>query len=190
MEVQWAAEIHEENLKKLAQMSETEILETKKTLEETMDVKLIEYLRHGKKRKTSKILTEQQSMQHSISPRHKTEIDINVSSNKKIKFPSNNKDDMAMDCECNTSSLPRDLQEILQEGKEKGWVHMDIPEPDKFKWMEDLSLDTKNETDPNEWYNARFDFNGKYIYIIYIYYMITFRFIIILNLFNHPRFFV
>lgn len=41
---------------------------------------------------------------------------------------------------------------------------MDLLEPEKLKWMEDLPEQTKKQTEPvpRANYNARFDLNGEY----------------------------
>ncbi|XP_012214990.2 RNA polymerase II-associated protein 1 [Linepithema humile] len=190
-------EIHKENLEKLAQMSEAEILEEKKKLEETLDPKIIQFLKN-KNRKSGKRSIEQSGMQSNVSAANKAIINTEVSSGKKIKFSSNDESDTQMDCEndtssilaaketvmntevlsdeekklsssndtakmdCenDTSSIPKVLKKILKESKQKGWLHMDTPEPEKLKWMEDLPVEKKDKPAPNEEYNARFDFNG------------------------------
>lgn len=192
MEDQLAIEIHKENLEKLAQMSEAEILEEKKKLEETLDPKILQFLKN-KKKKIGKRSIEQDSKQFSISVTSKTTtMDTEVSSDKKMKLLSNDNDsgmdcendtastsiakeimctevsndrtmnniDTKMDCENDTLSIPESSKEIFEESKQKGWLHMDTPEPEKLKWMEDLQ-EKKDEPIPNEEYNARFDFNGN-----------------------------
>lgn len=194
MENQLTIEIHKENLEKLAQMSQAEILEEKKKLEETLDPKIIQFLRN--KNKFGKRSIEQDSKQCSTSVASKTAIsslDTEVSSDKKMKLSnnsemdcendtaspsvakettmdteiSNNKTklpsdgiDTKMDCEDDTLSIPKSSKEIFEEGKQKGWLHMNTPEPEKLKWMEDLLEKKKDELMPEE-YNARFDFNGE-----------------------------
>lgn len=204
MEDQLATEIHRENLEKLAQMSEAEILEEKRKLEETLDPKIVQFLR-SKRKNFGKRLIEQDSKQCSISVASKTTaMDTEVSSDKKMKLSSDDNEccpfsgmdcenamstliakkitmgtkisndrktkfpsdhvDTKMDCENDTLSIPESSKEIFKEGKQKGWLHMNTPEPEKLKWMEDLPKEKKDEPAPNEEYNARFDFNGdKYI---------------------------
>jgi len=200
MEDQLTIEIHKENLEKLAQMSEAEILEEKRKLEETLDPKIIQFLRN-KKSKFGKRPIEQDSKQLSASVANKILIDTEVSSDKKIKLSSNDNkgmecendiastltaeeitmdaevpnnkktklssnDDTEMDCEDDTLNIPESFKEIFEESKQKGWLHMNTLEPEKLKWMEDLPERKKDEPAPNEEYNARFDFNGKYIMCI------------------------
>ncbi|XP_036147552.1 RNA polymerase II-associated protein 1 isoform X2 [Monomorium pharaonis] len=195
-EDQLTIEIHRENLEKLAKMSEAEILEEKKKLEETLDPNIIQFLRN--KNKFGKRRIEQDNKQCSASATSETS--MNTFSDKKMKFSSNDNNsgmdceieitnaltakettmdteesnnrkkqnvipldnvDTKMDCEDNnTLSLPELSKEIFEKSKQKGWLHMDTPEPQKLKWMEDLLEEKKDDPSPNEEYNARFDFNG------------------------------
>lgn len=194
-----AIEIHRENLEKLAQMSEVEILEEKRKLEETLDPKIIQFLR-DKKKKFGKRSIEQDRKQCSISVAGETtEMNAEVSSDKKMRLSSNDNSGMdckndtgntlttketevdtgipndndkkakflsdvveaKMDCEDGTLSIPESFKEIFEESKQKGWLHMNIPEPEKLKWMVDLPEKEKDEPVPNKEYNARFDFNGN-----------------------------
>lgn len=100
MEDQLAIAIHKENLEKLAKMSEAEILEEKKKLEETLDPKLIQFLKN--KKKFGKRSIEQDKQYISVASKT-TGMDIEVSSDKKIKLSSND-NDSKMDCENGTGS--------------------------------------------------------------------------------------
>lgn len=198
MDDQITIEIHKENLEKLAQMSEAEILEEKKKLEETLDPKIIQFLKN-KNRKSGKRSVEQSDVQSNVSTANEATMNAEVSNGKKIKFSPSDKSDtqmecendtssilavketimnavvsssvkeklassndtMKMECENDTSSIPKSLKEILKESKQKGWLHMDTPEPEKLKWTEELSVEKKDEPAPYEEYNARFDFNGE-----------------------------
>lgn len=81
----------------------------------------------------------------------------------KDDFFSGNNDDTTMDWKDDEFDIPTSPKKILDEGKQ-GWLHMDIPEPEKLKWMEDLPEQTEKQTEPvlHAKYNARFDFNGEY----------------------------
>jgi len=206
MENQLAIDIHKENLEKLSKMSEKEILEEKKILEETLKPSLIEFLRN-KNNKVGKISIKQDNViQNNIPVTNEVTMDIKISNNKAnnkaIKFEidtasnlatkevtvnteiSNNKemkyflndnDDIRINSTNNELDMPNLLKNMLDESKRKGWLHMDIPEPNKVKWMEDLPEEKEDEPITNAEYNARFDFNGElcnyhYIYIyIFIY---------------------
>lgn len=203
MESQLAVEIHKENLEKLAQMSQAEILTEKKKLEETLDPKIIQFLRNKKNQQSGKRSIEQNKLQPNVSAVNKIP---ESSNNKKIKLLLNDNSDAKMNCENNVNvstleevmdtetsidktkktlnddekmdckddilDIPESSKEILEESNQKGWLHMDRPEPDKLKWMEDLPEEKKNELMPNEEYNARFDFTGRY----YILLMFTLKF--------------
>lgn len=150
-----AIDIHKENLEKLAKMSEEDILKEKKVLEETLDPKLIEFLRSKKLGKRS---VEQNDMARNVLIASKatmdtemstnTEInletdaasvlaarettDTEVSNNKKMKLLLGNNDDTTMDSKDDEFDIPTSPKKILDEGKQKGWLHMDIPEPEKL----------------------------------------------------------
>lgn len=154
-------EIHKENIEKLARMSKEEVMKEKRNLEDTLDPNIIQFLKSKKNKKSGKRPVEQNdAAQHDVlAANDETRINTEVSSDKKIKISSN--DSAKMDCEDDMSNIPESPKQILEEGKQKGWLHMDTPEPEKLKWMEDLPAEKKNEPAPNEEYNARFDFNGN-----------------------------
>lgn len=191
VENQLANDIHKENLEKLAKMSESEILEEKRILEETLDSKLLEFLKNkNKNKKLRKRSAEQDNVVHNISSANKAMMDITISDNKEIKLETdaasplnsremttntevsnikkmklslnNDEDDTRIDSKDNEVDIPKSPKKILDESKQKGWLHMDTPEPEKLKWMKDLPEVKKNESVPNKEYNARFDFNGEY----------------------------
>lgn len=113
-EDQLAIEIHKENLEKLAKMSEEEILEEKRKLEETLDPMIIQFLKNKKKFGKRSI---EQDKQCSISGVSKTtEIDIEVSSDKKIKLSSND-NDSKMDCENDVVSTSITKEVTMDTGK-------------------------------------------------------------------------
>ncbi|XP_011643526.2 RNA polymerase II-associated protein 1-like [Pogonomyrmex barbatus] len=189
-----AIEIHKENLEKLAQMSEVEILEEKKKLEEILDPKIIQFLKN--KNKFGKRPIEQDKKQCNISMNNEKVIDTGAFSDKRIKLLSSDDSEMdcenviasilatkkkttdtclrshdkkvkfadnvdtKMDCEDNVLNIPQLSKEIFEESKQKGWLHMNTPEPEKLEWMEDLPENKEDESVPNKEYNARFDFKG------------------------------
>ncbi|XP_011258962.2 RNA polymerase II-associated protein 1 [Camponotus floridanus] len=189
-EDQLADKIHQENLDKLAKMSEVDILKEKKILEETLDSKIIQFLKNRKKcekRSIEKSMNTASStnsvvsldtessdkkLKLSLNDNNNTEIendtnisitkeitmDVEVPDDKKTKFPLKG-NDTNMDWEDDTVSIPKSSKEILEASKQKGWLHMNKPEPEKLKWMKDLT-EEKEELATNEEYNARFDFNG------------------------------
>lgn len=190
-------------------MSQAEILTEKKKLEETLNPKIIQFLRNKKNHKSGKRSVEQK-VQPNVSAINNEATDMEPSDDKKIKLLLNN-NDVEMNCENNASNvstleeivmdtegfsdktekilnddekmhdckddtlnIPESSKEILEESKQKGWLHMDRPEPDKLKWMEDLPEKKKDEPTMTEEYNARFDFKGKY----YMLYMFPLKFVL------------
>lgn len=214
---QLSVEIHKENLEKLAQMSEAEILEAKRKLEESLDPKIIQFLRN-KKNIFGKRPIEQDN---SASVASKTATNMEVPSDKKMRLSLNDSiidcengaastlsakettdteiacrkrkvssddADTKMDCEDDTSSIPESSKEIFEEGKQKGWLHMNTPEPEKLKWMGDLPEEKKDKPAPNKEYNARFDFNGEYV-ILSILFCYDIGYLHLLHLFIKKNFF-
>ncbi|KYN10155.1 RNA polymerase II-associated protein 1 [Trachymyrmex cornetzi] len=157
-------QIYKENSLKLTQMSEAEVLKEKRKLEETLDPKIIQFLRNKKNKSIEKPIEQNRQLDASVAS--KTAVVIEVSSDKKVKLSSNDNEEMdynvdtKMDCEDGTLTIPDSSKEIFKESKQKGWLHMNTPEPEKLKWMEDLPEKGKDETLPDKEYNARFDFNG------------------------------
>lgn len=159
IEDQLATEIHKENLGRLAEMSEEEILKEKKNLEETLDPSIIQFLRNKNKKSGKRSFNQDCIIQHDILSTNETRTNTNVSNDENINS-SNDNDEIKMDCELVPADIPTSSKELLEESKQKGWLHMNIPEPAKLKWMDDLPAE-KNKPPSDEWYNARFDFNGE-----------------------------
>lgn len=113
-------------------MTEEDILREKRKLESTLNPSLIEFIkrrRREKERSDSRIEEEKE----------------------KLEFRESS-------TEAKSEALPEMIKEILTEAKKNNWVHMDVVEKEKAKWMEDVGEGKK--VDFNEPYNARFDFNG------------------------------
>lgn len=94
-----ADEIHQENLDKLAKMSEAEILKEKKILEETLDSNLIQFLKNRKK--YGKRSIEESSNTASFANRV-VSLDTE-SSDKKLKLSLNDNNDMKIENDTNVS---------------------------------------------------------------------------------------
>ncbi|XP_032680594.1 RNA polymerase II-associated protein 1 isoform X2 [Odontomachus brunneus] len=159
---QLAIEIHKENLEKLAQMSKEEILKEKKNLEDILDPNIIQFLKN-KNKKPIENINQDSTRKYDILPTNEAGMNINVSkciNDRNIKSSLNDNDDTKMDCEPVSVDIPKSSKDILEEGKQKGWLHMNTPEPEKLKWMVDVPVEKNDKTTSNEWYNARFDFNG------------------------------
>ncbi|XP_011498977.1 PREDICTED: RNA polymerase II-associated protein 1 [Ceratosolen solmsi marchali] len=174
-----ANEIHRENMEKLKQMSNDEIMLEKGNLETMLDPSTIAFIKSMKdtKDKTKTKLLEvcknrlvdnkkiklvegtvRDASQEFENP--KMEVDdesiAKASINEDIK-QKNFK--METDFTSLDKELPEPVVDIVKTAEKSGWVHMDDLEPEKVKWMQDL---TENEDTklPEEPYNARFDFNG------------------------------
>ncbi|XP_003704937.3 RNA polymerase II-associated protein 1 [Megachile rotundata] len=162
----WALEIHKENLERLNQMSQEEILKEKSKLEMTLKPELIQFLkdRRNKKQKMNKNQQEHENLHVPMEDENTTSTNerriISEASDKVNDDSFKNEGIMPMQVDKPEQSIPNPSMELMVQAKEKGWVHMDSLEPEKLKWMEDLSVEKKDDPAPDEPYNARFDFNG------------------------------
>lgn len=150
-------------------MTEEEILKEKKMLESSLNPELIKFIKNRKKDK------------------NKTEVDKpglqsdKLDSNECIKYKESDSlcynQEQAMECANSIESIPKPCIEILKEAKEKGWVHLDTIEPAKLQWMQDIPEKKEDKPAPDEPYNARFDFNGKFTIniikrlVLYLYFL-------------------
>lgn len=112
-----ARKIHEENMTKLASMSEEEIIAEQRKLLETLDPKLVEFLKLRKtqplKSAETDVTMEQEHISRSLKSERKEEKE--------------------------TVELPMKV--------EKDWVHMNKIEYDKLEWMKDLPKPTAGDTE-------------------------------------------
>ncbi|KAJ8687991.1 hypothetical protein QAD02_023786 [Eretmocerus hayati] len=173
-----AQEIHHENIEKLKEMSKDEILAEKKNLEAMLDPKTVAFI---KSMRTSKSKSKEELLNFISKQDRRTETKMEIDdtpvpqiSNSKLEVKmeevtsskTGNPESMThankMDVVSDESEdkLPKPIVEIAKCAEAKGWVHMDDPEPEKVKWMEELNDHNSGEQSPNEPYNARFDFNG------------------------------
>lgn len=159
-----AQEIHQENIEKLKGMSQEEIMAEKQYLESMLDPKTLAFIKSMKEAKEiskSKILdvckrgsTEMEVDEAATSS---TEMEVDVKSEAKplsSKMETNVQDEVE-------NNLPEPVVEIVEKAEKKGWMHMDDPEPNKVKWMQDLPENPSSDNPSEEPYNARFDFHGK-----------------------------
>ncbi|XP_033220262.1 RNA polymerase II-associated protein 1 [Belonocnema kinseyi] len=113
--------------------TEEDILREKSKLESMLDPSLLEFVKQRKRKKDR-------------SKSKETEV-------------SNTKNEASTSTANFQEELPEMVKEMISEAKEKHWIHMDVVESEKAKWMEDIpSKDEKSNLD--EPYNARFDFDG------------------------------
>ncbi|CAG9791160.1 unnamed protein product [Diatraea saccharalis] len=129
-------EIHNENIKILSVMSEDEILQERTKLLTTLDPKIVEYL---------KAIRQQR-------PSEKSDGDKKVNTSEKesqeLDVPQGLDDD-------NDTLWEND---ILSHPSLSRWLHFDSFEKDKLEWMKGIKK--SKEVQPNEPYEARFDFKG------------------------------
>lgn len=151
-----AHEIHQENVGKLKEMTEDEILEEKKNLEAMLDPKMIAFI---KSMKESRNKSEKQTLHRNSND---MEVDKGIAVETKMDINSESNDiKMETDAQDIDKDLPEPVVEIVKDAEKKGWVHMDDLEPEKVQWMEDLPVEKTTQQPPEEPYNARFDFHGK-----------------------------
>lgn len=150
-----AEEIHKENLEKLRQMPVEDILKEKERLETTLKPELLRFLKERRTKKEK----EMQNKETAMIPEKDNKLLTDKSHAENAEQTRDNKE-APMEIDEEKAIIPKPSKEILEQAKEKGWIHMDSLEPEKLKWMEDLPTSSKNLPAPNEPYNARFDFNG------------------------------
>ena len=161
----WANEIHKENLERLSQMSQEDILKEKSKLEMTLKPELIQFLkdRRNKKQNTNKSLEDKRLNTEKQDQNVKsTNLITEDVPNKCDEDSLKNNDVSPMQIDTIETDIPKPPKELMEQAKEKGWMHMDSLEVEKLKWMENIPPEKKDEPAPNEPYNARFDFNGKF----------------------------
>ncbi|XP_006615612.1 RNA polymerase II-associated protein 1 [Apis dorsata] len=165
IEGSWANEIHKENLERLNQMSQEDILKEKNKLEITLKPELIQFLRDKriKKQKINKIrenneISNNEVQDQSVKSTFIKKTIVEKISNKHDDSIKNN--DNIIQIDDLKQNIPKSSKKLMEQAKEKGWIHMDSLEYEKLKWMEDIPAEKTNESASDEPYNARFDFNG------------------------------
>ncbi|XP_031841517.1 RNA polymerase II-associated protein 1 [Nomia melanderi] len=111
-----------------------------------------------------KLITKEISDKHDVPSKSNDVIQMEVDKSEEVfnvnnTCPSKNNDIVPMQVD-EPESIPKAPIELMEQAKEKGWVHMDALEPQKLKWMEEVPAQKIEEPAPNEPYNARFDFSG------------------------------
>ncbi|XP_045186711.2 RNA polymerase II-associated protein 1-like [Mercenaria mercenaria] len=130
-----AHKIHEENLNCLSQMSEEEVLEEQRKLMQTLDPKLVAFL------KAKKVASDGQT-EH----KHEPERDS-------VWKPDNKQ---------TPGKSSQDTEVPVPVEVKKDWVHMDDVEYDKLEWMKDLPAPSADSTKTGQ--QARFDFHGNLVH--------------------------
>lgn len=127
-------ELHEENLKLLAQMKEEQIMEERKKLLESMDPSLVALLTKKRQQK-AKELNESSS-----KPNELVQQRTNV----------------------NAESVLADSNpalELLEQSNKENWLHFNVIESDKLAWMRDIPAEVA-KLKPGQTFEARFDWKG------------------------------
>ncbi|XP_050335533.1 RNA polymerase II-associated protein 1 [Bactrocera neohumeralis] len=136
-----AAEVHKENLDILSKMNRDDILAEREKLLNSIDPTLLELLKKRRQDKSNQSLPSSAiSTTTKTKPSEKFEKQepMDVSS---VITPSNA------------------AYDILQQSEAENWVHFDVVETDKLKWMRDIGESTAN-VKPGEQFEARFDWKG------------------------------
>ncbi|KAI4499929.1 hypothetical protein M0802_004799 [Mischocyttarus mexicanus] len=144
-------EVHKENLEKLKEMTEEEILEEKRKIESSLDPELIKFIKNRRKVKTKMEVDK---------PDKPCELGGDEYAKNKENDSSYCDQTEAMECENNIENVPKPCIEILKKAKDKGWIHLDNVEIEKLQWMQDIPETKEDKSAPDEPYNARFDFKG------------------------------
>ncbi|XP_041761157.1 RNA polymerase II-associated protein 1 [Anopheles merus] len=129
-----ATEIHNENLRKLNQMSIEEISKERSHLLNTLDPKLVEFLKA--RRKPTAAGAAPVAKEPALSEKAK----------EKCKPVAN------------PGLLPAGMEVLKEKGSEQ-WINFDVLEPEKLEWTKDIERSVK-ELKPGESYEARFDWKG------------------------------
>lgn len=148
-------------------MNQEDILKEKSKLEITLKPELVQFLRDKriKKQKINKIqesdeISNNKAQDQNMKSTFIKKIVTEKISNKHDDSIKNNDNTMQIDNV--EQNIPKSSKKLMEQAKEKGWIHMDSLEYEKLQWMEDIPAEKTNEPASDEPYNARFDFNGKF----------------------------
>ncbi|OAD57804.1 RNA polymerase II-associated protein 1 [Eufriesea mexicana] len=163
----WADDIHKENLERLSHMSQEDILKEKTKLEMTLKPELIQFLKDKiiKKQKVNKAPENNKKLNVEVHDQNVKSLNVEKLTVKEVSSNHNedllkNSNIIPMQVDELEQNIPELSKELMEQAREKGWVHMDSLESEKLKWMEDIELNKENDPIPDEPYNARFDFNA------------------------------
>ncbi|XP_033632797.1 RNA polymerase II-associated protein 1-like isoform X2 [Asterias rubens] len=155
--------IHQENLSKLSEMTEADILEEQKKLKAMLDPSLLSFMQSRNTPKSVASKPDQKnytdmcdtSEPMDIEPTNQENCGSQGSADRKVVSEpvSDIKDSDRMEASSGQSVKAR---VTIKED----WVHMDKTEPEKLEWMKDLP---KPSAKSKEGSQARFDFNGRLI---------------------------
>lgn len=144
-----ASDIHNENLKLLSSMTQKDILDEQQKLLKTLDPKLVMFF---------KAKRVGMSNSHDTNVNSAEEMDTSILSKDPIK-PSdvhqNIKEPLSITNPDQDSLWDND---VLTHPQVNNWLHFDSLEKDKLEWMR--GIEESKRVNPDEPYEARFDFNG------------------------------
>lgn len=135
-------DIHNENIKILSKMSEMEILEEQQKLFSNLDPKVVDFIKSRR-------------MQNENSTRQTLKLNERDDINKLAIMNQN------VEMDTSTQEIENDTlweNDVLSHPEIQNWLHFDSLEKDKLQWME--GLDESKNINPDEPYEARFDFKG------------------------------
>ncbi|XP_064600850.1 RNA polymerase II-associated protein 1-like [Liolophura sinensis] len=144
--------IHYENLSQMASMSEEDILSEQKKLLETLDPKLVAFLKSKKAAKLDEVSDEQSQLE--VEKQVTVETSADLVSKKEVAMET------SVDLKAAGDTFkPEVTNEDLPLEVDKDWVHMDVVESDKLAWMKDLPPPRADNSQTEQ--PARFDFLGN-----------------------------
>ncbi|XP_048394300.1 RNA polymerase II-associated protein 1 isoform X1 [Stegostoma tigrinum] len=147
---QESQKIHEENVARLQAMPKEEIVEERNNLLAWLDPSLVAFL---KSRKSGVSCSEGAKDKMESCKTEKTHEEDQIHSHLMRQSGASPTEEEPMDQKPTEDDIPLK--------PEKGWVHMDVPEYEKLKWMKDLPKPRRRKT--NEEMQARFSFHGDLI---------------------------
>lgn len=157
-----SVEIHNENVKLLSKMSESEILEEQQKLLNTLDSKIVDFIKSKRnnsnlKHNISKCSTLQMDIQDDL-----VQCENNTNTGSPVKTltspPLQSKSHEESTQVIQTSDDTLWENDVLSHPDVSKWLHFDALEKDKLQWMKDI--EQNNQIKPDEPYEARFDFKG------------------------------
>ncbi|XP_053953589.1 RNA polymerase II-associated protein 1 isoform X1 [Anastrepha ludens] len=145
------AEVHKENLAVLSKMNEDNILAEREKLLNSIDPTLLDLLRKKRKEKLNCFNQASGSTATVCNASEKTDMQDDMGKN---RYNDNNDMDISSVLSPSNAAL-----EILQKSDTEKWIHFDVVETDKLKWMRDIEEHIPN-VKPGDQFEARFDWKG------------------------------
>ncbi|PSN49130.1 hypothetical protein C0J52_07240 [Blattella germanica] len=162
-----AQKIHEENTEKLSEMSAEDILKEKQRLMEQIDPNLLNFIRSRRQMKDI-VQISNKSNQPGTSESSKMETNAGNEMETNQSVINDNNDSTSGISNQSEANTLTGLDSVMDEHTEielpikleeaNKWLHMDVVEKDKLKWIGELPPPPPVPT--NSPYSARFDFQG------------------------------